>query len=429
MASSHAAQLLQTSDPVRSLIDEYRLVRAASETLCAPLETEDFGIQTMADVSPPKWHLAHVSWFFETFVLKPNLQGYREFHPRFGHLFNSYYETVGTFHPRAKRGLLSRPLVKEVYAYRAHVDRAMERLLQDSSAASDDELRALITLGLNHEQQHQELLVTDIKHIFACNPLQPRYPTKRGSTRDATPLQWIDFRPGIYEIGHVGDGDFGFDNEFPRHQVFLNGFRLASRPVTNAEFLAFMDAGGYGQVDLWLSEAWKHLRETRWQAPLYWARTQDGWQHRTLAGWSPIDPGAPVCHLSYYEADAYARWRGKRLPTEAEWEIAAADLPVQGNFADSRLFQPSSDASAASGLQQMFGDVWEWTQSPYTGYPGFRAQRGFLGEYNGKFMCSQMVLRGGSCATPAGHVRASYRNFFYPQDRWQFSGLRLAEDI
>jgi ergothioneine biosynthesis protein EgtB len=429
MASSHAAQLLQAADPIRrTLSDEFRQVRAVSEALCAPLEIEDFGIQTMADVSPPKWHLAHVSWFFETFVLKRYLRGYREFHPRFAHLFNSYYETVGTFHPRAKRGLLSRPKVDEVYAYRAHVDRAMERLLEDSSQATNDALRELVVLGLNHEQQHQELLVTDIKHIFACNPLQPGYPTQPAPTRESPPLEWMEFRPGIYEIGHAGGEEFGFDNEFPRHQVFLNGFRLASRPVTNAEYLAFMDAGGYRQVDLWLSEAWKHLRDAGWRAPLYWAHTRDGWQHRTLAGWSPIDPAAPVCHLSYYEADAYARWRGKRLPTEAEWEVAAADLPVQGNFADSGVFQPLP-GNAAGGLQQMFGDVWEWTQSAYTGYPGFRAQRGFLGEYNGKFMCSQLVLRGGSCATPAGHVRASYRNFFYPQDRWQFSGLRLAEDI
>ena len=428
MASSHAARLSQTVDPHRTLSQEYCHVRVASEALCDPLETEDYGIQTMADVSPPKWHLAHVSWFFETFVLKPHLRGYREFHPQFAHLFNSYYETVGSFHPRAKRGLLSRPLVKEVYAYRAHVDRAMERLFE-TPAAGDDAVRDLIRLGLNHEQQHQELLITDIKHIFACSPLQPRYPTDRAAVRAAPPLDWVEIRPGIYEVGHSGQEAFGFDNEFPRHHVFLNGFRLASRPVTNGEYLAFINAGGYRQVDLWLSEAWKRLRETGWRAPLYWAPTQDGWQQRTLAGWAPIDPGAPVCHLSYYEADAYARWRGKRLPTEAEWEVAAADLPVVGNFADDRVFRPLAADSDAGGLQQMFGDVWEWTQSAYTGYPGFRAQRGFLGEYNGKFMCSQLVLRGGSCATPAGHVRASYRNFFYPQDRWQFSGLRLAEDI
>lgn len=408
------------------LSDRYRRIRAATEALCAPLETEDFGIQTMPDVSPPKWHLAHVSWFFETFVLKPFLPDYVEFHPQFAQLFNSYYETVGRFHPRPERGLLSRPTVAAVFAYRAHVDTAMERLLTARQMQYNEDLERRVLLGLNHEQQHQELLVTDIKHIFAYNPLRPVYRHVEIPQRTAPASQWIDFPAGLYEIGHSGE-EFGFDNEYPRHKVFLNAFRLASRPVSNAEYQAFVDSGGYRRVELWLSDAWKHLRDAGWDAPLYWKRAGNVWQHMTLSGWTALDPDAPVCHLSYFEADAYARWRGARLPSEAEWEVAAAQQPVQGNFADSGYLQPL--ACAETGLVQMFGDVWEWTRSAYAAYPGFRPLAGSLGEYNGKFMCNQLVLRGGSCATPAGHVRASYRNFFYPQDRWQFSGLRLAEDV
>lgn len=426
MALSELSALAQTSTNIDSLIDNFRQVRAASEALCSPLEIEDFGIQTMPDVSPPKWHLAHVSWFFETFVLKPFVPGYAEFHPQFAYVFNSYYETVGTFHPRPQRGLLSRPTVKDIFAYRSHVDRAVEQLLTDLQASEAEEITRRVLLGLHHEQQHQELLVTDIKHIFASNPLHPVYHHHEPQHRTAVAMEWIEVPAGIYEIGHTGEG-FGFDNEFPLHKVYLNAFRLATRPVTNAEYLTFIEAGGYKQVEHWLSEAWKHLQDSGWQAPLYWEKSLSGWQEMTLSGWLPLDPDAPVCHLSYYEADAYARWCGRRLPSEMEWEVAAAPLPVRGNFADSGTLQPV--ACAETGLVQMFGDVWEWTRSAYTAYPGFRPLRGSLGEYNGKFMCSQLVLRGGSCATPSNHVRASYRNFFYPQDRWQFSGLRLAEDI
>lgn len=404
----------------------YRRVRAASEALCWPLEIEDYCIQTMPDVSPPKWHLAHVSWFFENFVLQPFLPGYTVFHPDYAYLFNSYYQTVGKFYPRPARGLLARPTVEQVFAYRAHVDAAMQCLLSRPPADCREEIERRVELGLHHEQQHQELLVTDIKHIFASNPLRPVYHRQAVLQRSAALLEWQTFTAGIYEVGHTGDG-FGFDNEFPRHKVFLDGFQLASRPVSNADYLVFVETGGYQRSELWLSEGWQQVCTNAWQAPLYWEPTETGWRHMTLAGWTPLDPDAPVCHLSYFEADAYARWRGKRLPYEAEWEVAAATLPVRGNFVASGCLQPA--ACAESGLVQMFGDVWEWTQSAYAAYPGFQPLGGSLGEYNGKFMCSQMVLRGGSCATPVEHMRASYRNFFHPHDRWQFSGVRLAEDI
>ena len=423
--TSNALQLDSVSLPDHFLAARYRQQRAVSETLCWPLKIEDYCIQTMADVSPPKWHLAHVSWFFENFVLKPFLPGYVEFDPGFGYLFNSYYQTVGSFHPRPQRGLLSRPTVEQVFAYRAHVDAAVLSLLAEIPPDDRAEVQRRVELGLHHEQQHQELLVTDIKHIFAANPLRPIYHRNAPPARTAAPLDWCEFASGIYEIGHGFDG-FGFDNEGPRHKVYLNAFRLATRPITNAEYLAFVESGGYQRCDLWLSEGWQRICEEGWQAPLYWEQSADGWRHMTLAGWLPLDGDAPVCHLSYYEADAYARWRGKRLPTEAEWEVAAALLPVRGHFAASGYLQPM--ACADGGLVQMYGDVWEWTSSAYGPYPGFKPLGGSLGEYNGKFMCNQMVLRGGSCATPTQHMRASYRNFFHPQDRWQFSGVRLAED-
>ncbi len=409
--------------PSAALAEAYARVRADSEALCAPLATEDYGIQTMPDVSPPKWHLAHTSWFFETFLLKPYVEGYREFHPRYGYLFNSYYETVGTFFPRPQRGLLSRPTVEEVYAYRHHVDAHMYALLH-SAVPDDVVLRTRV--GLNHEQQHQELLLTDIKHILGFNPLRPAYRELAAPPRgSAAALRWVELPEGVQEIGHPGAG-FGYDNELPRHQVFLAPARLASRPVSNAEFLAFVEADGYARAEHWLSEGWKAVQEQRWTAPLYWERIEGEWWHMTLGGMRPLDPHAPVSHVSFYEAEAYARWAGRRLPSEAEWECAAAAAPVQGNLRDSGYLQPA--AGAGEGLQQLFGDVWEWTASPYGPYPGFRPLAGSLGEYNGKFMCSQMVLRGGSCVTPADHIRASYRNFFYPGDRWQFSGFRLAED-
>ena len=409
-----------------ALAGAYEAVRGQSGAICAPLAIEDYVVQSMADVSPPKWHLAHTTWFFENFLLEPFLPGYRPFHPRYGYLFNSYYETVGRFFPRQQRGLLARPTVEEIHRYRDHVDHRMRELLDTAPAARWDEVAARATLGLHHEQQHQELLVTDIKHIFSSNPLRPAYRERRWKPAAATggPPRWCEQPAGVYEIGHEG-GDFAFDNEAPRHRVYLNAFRIADRPVTNGDYLKFMASGGYRNPVLWLSQGWQTVSERGWQAPLYWEETEGAWRMMTLNGMRPVDPLEPVCHVSYFEADAYARWAGKRLPTEAEWEVAARDEPVSGNFLDSGRLHPAPvEGSTASA--QFFGNVWEWTQSPYSPYPGYQPATGSLGEYNGKFMCGQYVLRGGSCATPAGHLRPTYRNFFYPADRWQFSGIRLA---
>jgi ergothioneine biosynthesis protein EgtB len=409
-----------------SLQAAYRAVRGQSELLCAPLHAEDCAMQTMPDVSPPKWHLAHVSWFFETFLLKPLLRDYRAFDPLYAVLFNSYYEGAGAMHPRAQRGGLSRPLLEEVYRYRRHVDEAMMMLLEEAPAAQWPEIAFHTTLGLHHEQQHQELLLMDIKHIFASQPLRPIYKVAERAAAAAPPAQgWQEFPGGLREIGHDGEA-FCYDNETPRHRVYLEPFRLAARPVTNGEYLEFMADGGYERAEYWLSEGWRTVRERGWRAPLYWERDGDGWQCMTLSGMRHVDVHEPVCHVSYYEADAYARWSGRRLPTEQEWETAACGAAVAGNFQDSGRYHPR--AAREPGLTQLYGDVWEWTRSPYVAYPGFRPLAGTLGEYNGKFMSGQMVLRGGSCATPAGHVRASYRNFFYPADRWAFSGIRLADD-
>lgn len=402
----------------------YARVRARSEALCVPLEIEDYGVQTMVEVSPPKWHLAHTTWFFEQFLLAAELPGYREFHPRFSYLFNSYYQQVGRFHPRPERGFLSRPTVAEVYRFRHYVDTHMAALL---SGPLDPRVQALVTLGMHHEQQHQELLLTDIKHIYARNPLAPIYqPPSAANAAAYVELQWQRQAGGLREIGHCGGG-FAYDNECPRHSVYLEDFRLGTRPVTNGEYLAFMAADGYARPELWLSDGWRTVKERGWQAPLYWERIDDAWWQATLSGWRPIDEQAPVAHVSYYEADAYARWAGARLPTEAEWEVAAERYPIRGNFADDEVYEPRP-VQGEGPLLALYGDVWEWTASAYLPYPGFRAPAGALGEYNGKFMCGQMVLRGGSCATSADHIRASYRNFFYPADRWQFSGIRLAQD-
>ncbi len=405
-----------------ALAATYAVVRAATESLCAPLATEDYVIQSAPECSPAKWHLAHTTWFFENFILQPFAPGYRPFHAQYGYLFNSYYETVGTFFPRPKRGLLSRPTVDEVFQYRAHVDRQMHALLARLDAASNPELAQRITLGLNHAQQHQELLLTDLKNLFALNPLRPAYRAAPLASAGAAPLTWLEFAAGMRAVGHEGAG-FAFDNETPRHRVFLEPFALASRPVTNGEWLEFIEADGYSTSTLWLSDGWRTLQQCGWQAPLYWERNEGTWWHMTLAGFLPVDPHAPVCHVSYYEADAYARFAGRRLPTEFEWEVAASPLPLEGNFLDSGRLHPSGSANAA---HQFYGDVWEWTSSAYSPYPGYQPLAGALGEYNGKFMVSQLVLRGGSCATPHSHIRATYRNFFYPQDRWQFTGLRLA---
>lgn len=412
--------------PRTELAEAYQAVRSRSTAICAPLAVEDYVVQSMADVSPPKWHLAHVSWFFENFLLQPFLPGYRPFHPAYGYLFNSYYETVGRFFPRQQRGLLSRPTVDDVYRYREHVDRNMRELLDTAPAAQRQELASRVTLGLNHEQQHQELLITDVKHGFALNPLRPAYRQPQGAlpTGTARPLRWSEQPAGVYEIGHEGNA-FAFDNEAPRHRVYLNAFRIADRPVTNGEFLEFMESGGYEHPALWLSQGWQNVREHGWQAPLYWEEIEGSWWMMTLTGMAPVNPHEPVCHVSYFEADAYARWAGKRLPMEAEWEVAARIHPVTGNFFDSGHLHPVPAPDSATAVQ-FYGDVWEWTQSSYSPYPAYQPTAGALGEYNGKFMCGQYVLRGGSCASPAGHLRPTYRNFFYPADRWQFSGIRLA---
>ncbi|PLX56103.1 MAG: ergothioneine biosynthesis protein EgtB [Chromatiales bacterium] len=409
--------------PDADLKDRYRRVRQQSLYLCESLQTEDFVAQSMPDVSPTKWHLAHTSWFFENFLLVPHLSGYRQFDERFDYLFNSYYYTVGQMHLRSQRGLLTRPTVAEVRAYREHVDAQMDRLLD---GAAGTRLDHLLTLGLNHEQQHQELMLTDIKHVLSVNPLQPAYRDDLATPAGvAGPLDWHGFPEGVHEIGTGGDSGFCFDNETPRHRIFLRPFALASRPVTNAEYREFIEDGGYRDVAGWLSDGWAWIRREQIDRPLYWSADLES--EFTLGGFRAIDPHAPVSHLSFYEADAYARRAGHRLPTEAEWEIAAAGQEVGGNLADTELLHPAPAASD-SGLRQMYGDVWEWTASPYASYPGFQPLAGSLGEYNCKFMCNQMVLRGGSCATPADHIRATYRNFFYPESRWQFSGLRLAKD-
>jgi ergothioneine biosynthesis protein EgtB len=406
-----------------ALADRYRAVRRCTEELCAGLEVDDFGVQSMPDVSPTKWHLAHTSWFFETFVLAGGLAGYRVFHPRFGYLFNSYYNAVGDRQPRDRRGHLSRPTVREVFAYRAHVDEHMAALLDGAVGG----LAGVVELGLHHEQQHQELIVTDLKHVFAGNPLRPVYRARPPETSSsAGPTCWSEFPAGVRWVGHAGPG-FAFDNETPRHREVVPGFRLADRPVTCGEYLAFVEDGGYGRPEWWLSDGWAVCRREGWSAPLYWERQGGGWQLMTLAGVRPLDEAEPVCHVSYYEADAFARRAGARLPTEAEWETAAEGAPEAGNFLEAGRFHPAPGDGGRPA--QLLGDIWEWTASPYVAYPGYRPAAGALGEYNGKFMCNQMVLRGGSCATPRSHIRKTYRNFFPPDARWQFSGIRLAQDL
>lgn len=411
-----------------ALATRYSAVRRLSEALCQPLAPDDYGLQAMSDVSPAKWHLAHTSWFFETFLLKIFLPGYRPFHPRFEHLFNSYYEQVGAPFPRPQRGLLSRPTTEEIFRYRAHVDEAMTDLLATVEEARWPEVAVRAMLGCHHEEQHQELLLTDIKFNFSVNPLRPAYradlpvaPAGRNVT-----LEWIEQPGGVQEIGHDGAG-FAFDNESPRHRVVLTSYALGSRPVTNGEYLEFIEAGGYRRPEHWLADGWRAAREQVWRAPLYWEKIDNRWWLFTLAGMRALNEHEPVCHVSFYEADAYARWAGKRLPSETEWETIARPEPVRGNLREAGYLHPVP-ARADEIPAQIFGDVWEWTRSPYAPYPGYRPAAGALGEYNAKFMINQLVLRGGSCATPAKHIRASYRNFFYPADRWQFSGIRLADD-
>ncbi len=422
--SSPAAPVLAAFLANADLIAQYQAVRYLSAALCQPLEIEDYGVQAMADVSPPKWHLAHTTWFFETFLLRLYLEGYTEFHPGYGYLFNSYYEAVGDRHPRPQRGLLSRPTVAEVYQYRALVDRAMEQLLRQADHPAVVELA---TLGLHHEQQHQELLLTDLKYNLALNPLRPayRHDVAPAKSISPTPLEFVDFPGGLYDLGHQAPG-FAFDNESPAHRVYLQDFALANRPVTNGEYLEFIADKGYQTAAHWLAEGWAMVQSEAWQAPLYWQQRDGDWWVFTLGGMKPVNPAEPVCHISYFEADAFAQWRGDRLPTETEWEVAASGVAVQGNLLAADHLHPQP-VSGNQKLQQLYGDVWEWTQSAYLPYPGFRPAPGAVGEYNGKFMCNQMVLRGGSCVTPPGHIRPSYRNFFPPSARWQFSGLRLAK--
>jgi len=412
-------------------IERFEAVRRDTESLTANLAPEDQSIQSMPDVSPTKWHLGHTTWFFETFLLSRFDPDYRVFDPAFGYLFNSYYEAVGPRHPRPERGLLSRPTLDIVMAYRDHVSAAIARLIERVAEPEWIEMAVLLELGAHHEQQHQELILMDIKHVFSLNPLLPAYQAPQLQVQaTVSPLPWVDFGGGLKEIGHSGSG-FAFDNESPRHKVWIEPFRLAARPVTCGEYLGFIEESGYTRPEFWLSDGWATVREQGWEAPLYWLREDSEWSIFTLSGRRRLDPAEPVCHLSFYEADAFARWAGERLPTEAEWEIAAEGLLVSGNFADRGHFHPCADSSsdAAPRLRQMYGDVWEWTASPYTAYPRFRPAGGAIGEYNGKFMCNQIVLRGGAAVTPNGHIRATYRNFFPPSARWAFGGLRLAEDI
>ncbi len=410
---------------------DYQAVRDETEALAAPLSPEDQQIQSMDDASPTKWHRAHTTWFFETFLLIPHLQGYSPFDPMFQFLYNSYYVSAGDRHARDRRGLISRPTCEEVSLYRKHVDRAMGKLIT-SVVPTSTEVHDLVILGLHHEQQHQELLVMDIKHVLAQNPIRPKYHQREIRQHGPTPdCEWKRFDGGLIEIGYRGD-DFHFDNEGPRHRRYLEPFELATRPVTNGEWLDFMANDGYHNPLNWLSAGWASVTAEGWEAPMYWEPTESGWFTQTLHGFVPVPRGEPVCHISYFEADAFARWAGARLPTEAEWEHAASDQPVSGNFASSGALHPlpnSFDTLENDELHQLFGDVWEWTSSSYDAYPGFTPAPGAVGEYNGKFMVNQYVLRGGCCATPAGHTRATYRNFFPTHSRWMFSGVRLAKTV
>ena len=418
------------------LRDRFHQIRNFTDALCAGLEPEDCVVQSMPDVSPTKWHLAHTTWFFETFILKKFVPGYRAEIPEYAYLFNSYYNAAGDMHRRDLRGLISRPTVSQAQRYRASVDSHVDDLLSNSDESLLDELEPILVLGFHHEQQHQELLITDIKHVFAQNPLYPvfRAAEKRTAT-ECRPYGFIDFEETVTAIGHDGDG-FAYDNEGPRHRALVPAFSLATRPVTNGEFIAFIEDNSYSRPEFWLSLGWMTVNEQRWNAPLYWTKRDGAWWNFTLSGLRPVDQAEPVTHISYFEADAYANWAGARLPTEFEWERAALSYPIEGNFVETELFHPMPVGSAVSAdkpgkdqrLHQMFGDVWEWTRSAYSPYPGYRAAPGALGEYNGKFMCNQYVLRGGSCATSRIHIRRTYRNFFQPEKRWQFTGIRLARD-
>lgn len=417
-----------SNDQQIDLLDRYRQVRSVTESLCEGLQPEDTVAQSMTDASPAKWHLAHTNWFFETLVLEKAINNYTPVNPGYRVMFNSYYNSIGEQYLRRHRGLITRPGLQEVLEYRSQIDMQMIELLSAESAL-DASIAAIIEVGIQHEQQHQELILTDLKHLFSHNPLYPVYRQSADAPANHPgSMRWQEFETQLYSVGHTGRG-FAFDNESPRHQVQLNAFAIASRPVTNGEYFEFMQDQAYQRAELWLSDAWALLQQEQWQAPLYWQQIAGRWQQFTLAGLHPVREEEPVSHISYYEADAYAHWAGARLPTEFEWEVAAAGQPVQGNLLEQQEFHPRAGEDNESDLLQIYGDVWEWTQSAYAPYPGYRPPAGELAEYNGKFMCNQMVLRGGSCVTPQSHIRSSYRNFFYPQARWQFSGLRLARDI
>jgi len=418
----------QSQQSESSRATRFMAVRDATRALAAPLSAEDCAIQSMPDASPAKWHLAHTTWFFETFILARHDPQRAPFHPAFRVLFNSYYNAVGEKHPRPQRGLLSRPSLDEVLAYRDAVEREVVALVNANALAP--ELQALVDLGIQHEQQHQELILTDLKHMLSCNPLKPAY-QKNWPLTQIQPGEslWVRVAGGERRIGHEGEG-FSFDNETPRHTVWVHDFQIATHPVTNGNFIDFIQDGGYRRPELWLSAGWDAVATRGWDAPLYWERRDGLWHTFTLRGMAPVERNTPVCHVSFYEADAYARWASARLPTEAEWEVAAQGAPVDGNFLESGALHPLAlrESPPQGELAQIFGDVWEWTRSDYAPYPGFRPAPGAVGEYNGKFMVNQYVLRGGSCATPRSHIRASYRNFFPADARWQFSGVRLARD-
>jgi ergothioneine biosynthesis protein EgtB len=413
---------------VDNLLKRYENIRRKSEEICNHLYTEDFIIQTIFEVSPPKWHLAHITWFFENFILIPNKPGYQVFNENFHYLFNSYYNSAGKLLDKNLRGILSRPPVEEIFSYRKHVDTAMKELLNQYISHENKKVQDIIELGLNHEQQHQELLLMDIKNIFSHNPLKPVYNKieKRKQNNQYSKLNWVDIPEGVVHIGH-DTGGFSFDNELPVHKVYINNFKIGSRPVLNGEYLEFISSGGYKEYKYWLSDGWEMKNKEKWDSPLYWQKENNNWYIFTLNGLLPLDENEPVSHISYYEADAFAHWAGKRLPTEFEWETASKNQEIKGNFLEDKIYQPTSNPGDKE-INQLFGDTWEWTASAYLPYHGFKSLFEGFGEYNGKFMCNQMVLRGGCCVTPKEHLRNTYRNFFYPQNRWQFSGIRLAAD-
>lgn len=411
------------------LTERFNTIRKFSNFLVEPLETEDFVIQAIENTSPTKWHLAHVSWFYETFVLDKAIPDYESLHPQYAYIFNSYYLQTGEPHTRSKRGLLSRPTVKQVFEYREYVNNEILNFLDDATEEQLAEFGPVIEIGNHHEQQHQELILTDLKYMFFQNPLYPVYrelDLSDGGGPDS--LNWVSFEEGIYEIGNKGN-EYTYDNEHPRHRKFLESFELADRLITNAEFMKFMDDGGYERSELWLDDGWATVHNRNWNSPLYWQKQDGEWHYFTLSGLKKVNPNEPVTHVSYYEADAFARWAGARLPSEEEWEVAAGNKSYSGNFVEQERYHPRPLQQNDPGLKQMYGDVWEWTMSSYEPYPGYEPLPGALGEYNGKFMCSQYVLRGGSCATSETHIRKTYRNFFYPDARWQFNGIRLAQTV